>query len=128
MAIGVAALPAVAGFKGWSWVHGPGTAGCVTLTVMAAFYAYTTRQGEVATALQISADGYESARHDEADARQDGGAARAEAAAIAELASVAGRLPFRVPSLGSRSCRGPIVVPGGTQSQALGPLYSKIRD
>jgi hypothetical protein len=87
-AIGVAALPAVAGFKGWSWLYGLGTAGCVILTVMAAFLAYTARQGEVAVAQQTSADGYESARQDEADARQDEGTARAEAAAIAESASV----------------------------------------
>ncbi len=87
-AIGVAALPAVAGMKGWSWLFGLGTAGCIILTVMAAFLAYTARQGEVAAARQTSADGYESARRDEADARRDEGEARAEAAAISELATV----------------------------------------
>lgn len=87
-AIGVAALPAVAGLRGWSWLYGLGTAGCVILTVMAAFLAYTARQGEVAAARQTSADGYESARRDEADARRDEGEARAEASAISETASV----------------------------------------
>lgn len=87
-AIGVAALPAVAGVKGWSWLYGLGTAGCIILTVMAAFLAYTARQGEIAAARQTSADGYESARHDEGDARRDEGEARAEATAIAESASV----------------------------------------
>ena len=87
-AIGVGALPAVAGMKGWSWLYGLGTAGCVILTVMAAFLAYTARQGEVAAARQTSADGYESARRDEVDARRDEGEARAEAAAISESASV----------------------------------------
>ena len=86
-AIGVAALPAVAGMKGWSWLFGLGTAGCIILTVMAAFLAYTARQGEVAAARQTSADGYES-RRDEADARRDEGEARAEAAAISESATV----------------------------------------
>ena len=88
MLAGVAALPAVAGMKGWSWLYGLGTAGCVILTVMAAFLAYTARQGEVAAARQTSADGYESARRDEADARRDEGEARADAAAILESASV----------------------------------------
>jgi hypothetical protein len=87
-AIGVAALPAVAAMKGWNWLYGLGTAGCIVLTVMAAFLAYTARQGEVAASRQMSADGYDSARSDEADARQAERAARAEAAAIAELATV----------------------------------------
>lgn len=87
-AIGVAALPAVAGVKGWSWLYGLGTAGCIILTVMAAFLAYTARQGEVAAIRQTSADGYESARRDEADARRDEAEARREAASIPEASSV----------------------------------------
>jgi hypothetical protein len=86
-AIGVAALPAVAGFKGWGWLYGLGTAGCVALTVMAAFLSYTAKQGEIAAARQTSADAYASARRDEADARRDEREARGEAAAISETAS-----------------------------------------
>jgi hypothetical protein len=86
-AIGVAALPAVAGLRGWSWLYGLGAAGCVALTVMAAFLSYTAKQGEIAAARQTSADSYASARRDEADARRDEKEARVEAAAISETAS-----------------------------------------
>ena len=87
-AIGVAAFPVAAAVAGWNWLFRLGTIACVFLTIVAAFLAYTTRQGEVAASRQTTADGYESARTDEADARQAERVARAEAAGIAELATV----------------------------------------
>jgi hypothetical protein len=87
-AIGVAALPAVAGLRGWTALYVLGTAGCITLTVMAAFLAYTGKQGETAAARQAAAESYQSAKRDEASARRDEATARAEAAAITETATV----------------------------------------
>lgn len=67
-AIGVATLPAIAGFRGWGWLYLLGTTGCVALTIMAALLSYTARQGEIAAARQTSADAYESARRERAGA------------------------------------------------------------
>jgi hypothetical protein len=87
-AIGVAVLPAVAGLRGWNALYALGTAGCITLTVMAAFLAYTGKQGEIAAARQAAAESYQSAKRDEDSARREEAAARAEAAAITEAATV----------------------------------------
>lgn len=86
-AIGVAAFPAVAAVRGWSWLLASGAAACIVLTVGAAFLAYTAKQGATADQRKATAAAYQSARQDEAAARAEEAAARAEASAIAETAS-----------------------------------------
>jgi hypothetical protein len=87
-AIGVAAFPAVAALRGWSWLLGAATGVCLILTIGAAFLAYTAKQGAAADTRRGSAETYRSAKQDEAAARAEETAAQAEAAAIDELAGV----------------------------------------
>ena len=89
-AVALTALPAAAALLGrWDWRLKYGTAFAVTLTVLAAVSAYSEKQGAEILARQGAGDAYRQAQANAEAARKELAEANAEAATIAETATVA---------------------------------------
>ena len=88
-AIGLTVIPMAAARDGWNLAMRAGTLVCAIVTIFAAASAYTEELGADIDHKQGASLAYETARANAAAARLDLDAAKTEAAAIAEMASVA---------------------------------------